>query len=304
MLNLLTAAVHPRANYLDDKSMRVSMRLIGHHFLLSIGDSTSRVLPITKEEARFKIPFSTEFSFNPTDLVKTVIGVVEETDFAHHFIVEVEQCLSHEVVYSFEVQNTWRSDLVPCAGRVLPKSCYNLFITLFKSDNWQMEKNSGTILHDLHSNMATKQTASASDGKVAVTKNFGRGLFVLLLLSPLILIGSLLHFRRKNGKVHQDPDLVSIGDYQFNKRNMTLLHKEGHTELTSKEADLLTLLYDASNQTVKREKILKAVWGDDGDYTGRTLDVFISKLRKRLMADPNLKIINIRGVGYKFVMNQ
>lgn len=58
------------------------------------------------------------------------------------------------------------------------------------------------------------------------------------------------------------------------------------------------------NATVERDDILKSVWGDDGDYVGRTLDVFISKLRKKLEADSNIKIINIRGIGYKLVLNE
>ncbi|MBL6447968.1 winged helix-turn-helix transcriptional regulator [Fulvivirga sp. 29W222] len=83
---------------------------------------------------------------------------------------------------------------------------------------------------------------------------------------------------------------------------MTLSHKYKTTELSGKEADLLYLLYSSENQTLKREYILKVVWGDEGDYVGRTLDVFISKLRKKLVADTSLKIINIRGIGYKFVI--
>ena len=62
------------------------------------------------------------------------------------------------------------------------------------------------------------------------------------------------------------------------------------------------MLYEKLNETVEKEVILKEVWGDEGDYVGRTLDVFISKLRKKLEADPNVKIVNIRGVGYKLVV--
>ena len=69
------------------------------------------------------------------------------------------------------------------------------------------------------------------------------------------------------------------------------------------ESDLLLLLYNEANQTVERDVILSKVWGDEGDYVGRTLDVFISKLRKKLEADPNVKIVNIRGIGYKLVLN-
>ena len=98
-------------------------------------------------------------------------------------------------------------------------------------------------------------------------------------------------------------DVIDIGQFQFDKKGLTLKLKMQSIELSSKEADLLFLLYTNENKTLKRDYILKVVWGDDGDYVGRTLDVFISKLRKKLDADSSLKIINIRGVGYRFVIN-
>ena len=77
----------------------------------------------------------------------------------------------------------------------------------------------------------------------------------------------------------------------------------GPSGVSSKEASLLDLLHVNLNQTVNREHILQVVWGDEGDYLGRTLDVFISKLRKKLGEDSNLKIVNIRGIGYRMVLN-
>ena len=85
---------------------------------------------------------------------------------------------------------------------------------------------------------------------------------------------------------------------------MILHSKSESTELSGKETELLLLLFNNENKTLEREFILNQVWQDTGEYVGRTLDVFISKLRKKLEADPSLKIINIRGVGYKFVMSE
>ncbi|MEM9650383.1 MAG: winged helix-turn-helix domain-containing protein, partial [Bacteroidota bacterium] len=99
-----------------------------------------------------------------------------------------------------------------------------------------------------------------------------------------------------------DPNMISLGEYRFDKRNTELVLGNQRTELTGKEADLLLLLYKAANTSVAREVILNKVWGDQGDYVGRTLDVFISKLRKKFEADPKVKIVNIRGVGYKLVI--
>jgi DNA-binding response OmpR family regulator len=85
---------------------------------------------------------------------------------------------------------------------------------------------------------------------------------------------------------------------------MELRLKNEVVKLTSKETDLLLLLHTSANSTLERELILKAVWGNEADYVGRTLDVFISKLRKKLDADSSLKIVNVRGVGYKLILNE
>ena len=65
---------------------------------------------------------------------------------------------------------------------------------------------------------------------------------------------------------------------------------------------MLSLLYASVNETVNKETLLNKVWGDEGDYVGRTLDVYISKLRKKLESDTSIKLKNIRGVGYKLIV--
>ena len=110
-------------------------------------------------------------------------------------------------------------------------------------------------------------------------------------------------FRKRNAPTEIDPNLIVLGQYRFDKRNAELILDQQRTKLTSKEADLLMVLYNAANTTIEREVILQRVWGDEGDYVGRTLDVFISKLRKKLEADPTVKIANARGVGYKLVVD-
>ena len=100
-----------------------------------------------------------------------------------------------------------------------------------------------------------------------------------------------------------NPNWISLGKYHFDKLNSELILEEQRIELTSKEADLLFLLYETVNTTIERDVLLNKVWGDEGDYIGRTLDVFISKLRKKLEFDERIKIVNVRGVGYKLVMD-
>src|SRR5690606_464662 len=97
--------------------------------------------------------------------------------------------------------------------------------------------------------------------------------------------------------------IITIGAYQYNKHNMMLSYNDDAVELTGKESDLLLLLHTSINNTIERDVILNTDWGDKVDYIGRTLDVFNSKLRKKIEADPNLKIVNIRGDRDKLIVN-
>ncbi len=94
---------------------------------------------------------------------------------------------------------------------------------------------------------------------------------------------------------------ASIGHYRFDYKNLNLAFsdEEGET-LTQKEADLLKLLNENRNQVVKRSFILETIWGKDDYFLGRSLDVFISRLRKYLSKDERIKVENIHGVGFKF----
>jgi DNA-binding response OmpR family regulator len=93
--------------------------------------------------------------------------------------------------------------------------------------------------------------------------------------------------------------IVPLGDYVFDKQNLMLKHPGGNKTLTQKESDVLSLLCQHRDRVLKREEILKQVWGDDDYFLGRSMDVFISKLRKYLRDDPAVQIVNYHGVGFR-----
>ena len=95
-----------------------------------------------------------------------------------------------------------------------------------------------------------------------------------------------------------------MGGYEFNYKNLSLKYAEEEKVLTQKEADLLKLLAENQNQVMKRSFILENVWGEDDYFLGRSLDVFISRLRKYLSKDESLKIKNIHGVGFIFEIKE
>ncbi len=270
----------------NERHIEVSLRMIGHQVLLSSNDSTSRVLPIIKENDRYRIQFESEFEFKPEELVSTVDRVVKETRLANSYIVEVEKCETGELVYSFKMDDLDKSDIIPCKGRVQPKLCYSLLFTLIET------RYTNTAL--------LTATPDSSNGSNAETSQMGY--IIMVVLFVLIALVFFFMWKRKN-KPTNDPNMIPLGTYHFDKRNTELLIEHQRIDLTSKEADLLLLLYNAVNTTVEREVILNMVWGDEGDYVGRTLDVFISKLRKKLEFDSKVKIVNIRGVGYKLVLD-
>lgn len=94
---------------------------------------------------------------------------------------------------------------------------------------------------------------------------------------------------------------AALGKYQFNYDNLSLIFDGESRQLTQKEADLLQLFAASPNLVLKRATILERLWGENDYFMGRSLDVFISRLRKYLRKDDQLKIENIHGVGFKFV---
>ena len=98
---------------------------------------------------------------------------------------------------------------------------------------------------------------------------------------------------------HIEQKIVFLGQYEFDFSNLTLKTRSAEKTLTQKEAEVLRLLYQNRERVLKREEILKQVWGDDDYFMGRSMDVFISKLRKYLKEDPSVQIVNYHGVGFK-----
>ncbi|MCR9288991.1 MAG: response regulator transcription factor [Bacteroidetes bacterium] len=93
-----------------------------------------------------------------------------------------------------------------------------------------------------------------------------------------------------------------IGQFEFDYQNLSLKADHQEKTLTQREADLLKFLIENKNSVLKRSEILEKLWGEDDYFLGRSLDVFISRLRKYLKSDESLKIENIHGVGFRFLV--
>ena len=96
-------------------------------------------------------------------------------------------------------------------------------------------------------------------------------------------------------------DWIALGNYQFHANRQVLRLGEIETSLTARESQLLQMLLLNANEITDRTLILKQIWGADDFFTARSMDVFITKLRKKLQGDPGIQILNVRGYGFKLV---
>jgi DNA-binding response OmpR family regulator len=113
-----------------------------------------------------------------------------------------------------------------------------------------------------------------------------------------------IFLKRSNKKVETVSTIYKLGNYQFDSTNFLIFNNEEKIALTQRESDLLKLFLNNKNSILKREDILKALWGDDDYFMGRSLDVFISRLRKIIANEKGLSIENQHGIGFRFVENK
>lgn len=256
-----------------DQNIQLELRSIGHHFLTKIGDTTSRVLPLEHDGDTYIMSFERAFSFDPDLLVRTVLNKLQSNDEQVDYLVEVLSCSTNKIVHSFTTKENPIPNEVACVGRKLPQDCYEFHFST--------------------------QTFTSKDSSHFISKN-AIPISALLLLS-VGFVGVYFYSKRKE-PLAEDQTHLQIGQYEFDPKTMNLTYRDETISLSGKESELLLLLHTQMNEIVTREEILDKVWDDDGNYVGRTLDVYISKLRKKLEADPSIQIINVRGVGYKMVV--
>jgi len=118
----------------------------------------------------------------------------------------------------------------------------------------------------------------------------------------IVRIKSLLRDKRVKIKAGKpETELISIGNLLFDPSKNNIQHQTNIIHLTARESAVLNELCQPNMESVARKMLLQKIWGSDNIFNARSLDVFITKLRRHLQADPNIQLINIRGIGYKLV---
>ena len=272
LIMLISFVFFVNANSDFDLSRReVLLRRIGHEILLQSGDSNSRVLPIKKiAENEYQISFEKEFSFVTDSLVNTTKRLLAKDYQVSDYVVSVINCDNSSVAYGYAISKNKKEDILACVGRKQPIACYKINIKFKTSD--------------------------------IVTANYK---YYLVGLAFLLLIGFI--FWKLKPKKELPKDLsnkqFTFGSVVFDAQKRQLEINEKTIDLTATETRLLLIFASSPNETIERSRLQKEIWEDEGVIVGRSLDMFISKLRKKLELDPNINIVVIRGKGYKLEVN-
>lgn len=115
-----------------------------------------------------------------------------------------------------------------------------------------------------------------------------------------LLLKIEIFLKRSQKNIPPAKTIYEVGKYQFDTKNFILFNDEEKVGLTQREAELLKLFLDHKNSVLKREQILTSLWGTDDYFMGRSLDVFISRLRKILANEQGISIENLHGIGFRF----
>lgn len=160
----------------------------------------------------------------------------------------------------------------------------------------KVDKEIPIIFLTAKSNPEDKVKGFKSGGDDYITKPFNREEFLLRIKAIL---------RRANNEFNDEEEgIIEINNYKLDFKNLKLTSPEEDRKLTKRETAILKLLSENRNKVIERSLVLNLIWGDDNYFNGRSLDVFITKLRKYLKHDETISINNIHGVGFKLELGE
>ena len=269
--------------------VNLALRQVGHELLKLEGDTKSTVPPVASSTPnRYKLNLNHTFNYDtlPSLLHQAFVAF----DITRDYHVMIERCADSTPILGYNALGFALGE-VACQGREQVSECSNIAITF------------------------TDPSMTLSNDDAA--QDYSN----LILLGLLMLVAAALgvwFWMQKSKSTEQvipaeafvltstrrASSIITIGKFSFDHQNQRLESAEQNHDLTFRENKLLHHFAQHINEIQTRDMLIDEVWGDEGVIVGRSLDVFISRLRKLLKSDENISIKNIHGVGYRLELNE
>ncbi len=219
------------------------------------------------------------------------------------------EVLMHRVLWSFIILIpllflTNQITILKSLVKDIKKLKYLFLLTIFVSLNWLIfiwAVSNGKII-ETALGYYINPLVNVLLGFLFFSERMRRNQYIAIFIA---FIAVLFYKWKPNAKTKQTDSntFVPIGIFHFYRDQNKLIKATEEISLSRKECELLAIFIDSPNQIIKRDELMKKVWEDHGVIVGRSLDTYISKLRKKLSEDDTIKITNVHGVGYKLEIN-
>ncbi|MEO0900284.1 MAG: winged helix-turn-helix domain-containing protein [Bacteroidota bacterium] len=264
LLTLVSSLSQPGEQF-NKQQAHIAVRAIGDELLSNAHDHSSPVQPLQQiDEHTLRLSFQKSIPINPDSLSWLALKFIH-SEIATKAIVSVLEVASSKLVYGFEINRQTPKE-IPCLGRNLPTADYYVDVSLYQ------------------------QEASL----------LGFNIFTFALLGCILVSLALLVIPLSKGKTAKVNDHASlqVKGMKLDLRTNQILTQDQIIKLTDKEAQIFSILFQHEGQLVSREYLTEEVWLKEGVVTSRSLDMYISRLRKKIKGISNTEILNQRGKGY------
>lgn len=262
------------SSQLESTRVNIALRETGDRLLDIAGDSKSTIAPVVHKADQIWL-LQLEHRFNYDSLPGVLRKALLRQGIRSDYNVSVLRCKDDELMLGYTASTYELEGEAPCGGREINTDCLNIQVAFLQKEIPQPNPWKARFL----------------------------GLSVFLFLAA---IGNVFYLRKiykpavEDSPLETEMNLLRFGQSSLDFANQKLWVKGHSKDLTFREAKLLHYLVQNANQVLDRERVLEAIWQDEGMLVGRSLDVFVSRLRKLLKDDESIKINSVHGVGYRF----
>lgn len=264
---LMPSGASESTDALPEDAINLALRRTADALLRTSGDSTSRIPAVGRTAAEsWRLDLQQPFHYD------SLPGLLQYSLELHHirrpYHVAVRRCMDDVIELGYDLSDVTDGDsLVACGGREMPEGCLYIEVTF------------------------TRPISGPPLGRILSA--------IILLLVGGYLVYGLLRPKKQPSGVAKSVEWLHFGNSRLDAEGLTLVANGVVQTLTFREAKLLRLFAGNPDQLLDRALIIRQVWADEGVLVGRSVDMFVSRLRKKLAPDTTIAISAVHGVGYK-----